>query len=419
MVRRQDGDQLMVLITMLLTAILLLGESSAPVVEPLEVPCGERSHLPNLAMGADGNIYLSWVEPLVGGGDRLRFSLYQPGKGWGAAQTIASGRNWFVNWADFPSMTALADGTLAAHWLARLGEGTYAYGVKLSISRDRGKNWGEAIIPHSDRSPSEHGFVALRPLDEHHFFVAWLDGRAMAADSHGSGEMGLRAATLSADGILSEERLLDDRVCECCPVDALVNSAQEVWVVYRDRSIEEIRDIHRVQVGESTSKSLGPIHEDGWSREGCPVNGPAITSSKTGSAIAWYTEVEERGQVRARSLDKDSSPVLRIDDGNPIGRVDLAALEDGSFVACWLERVGDGAEVRVRRWSGNGDKESSHTIASTDPGRRSGFPRIVASGGNEVLVAWTTLSTGAQGALRIHSAIVRFGEKLKPDPKSS
>ena len=77
MVRRQDGDQLMVLITMLLTAILLLGESSAPVVEPLEVPCGERSHLPNLAMGADGNIYLSWVEPLVGGGDRLRFSLYR------------------------------------------------------------------------------------------------------------------------------------------------------------------------------------------------------------------------------------------------------------------------------------------------------------------------------------------------------
>jgi len=41
-----------------------------------------------------------------------------------------------VNWADFPSFVELADGSWAVHWLEMLGEGHYAYGVQVALSRD-------------------------------------------------------------------------------------------------------------------------------------------------------------------------------------------------------------------------------------------------------------------------------------------
>ena len=37
----------------------------------------------------------------------LRFSRFD-GQAWGPARTVASGGNWFVNWADHPSVTASA-----------------------------------------------------------------------------------------------------------------------------------------------------------------------------------------------------------------------------------------------------------------------------------------------------------------------
>ncbi|MEO6238245.1 MAG: exo-alpha-sialidase, partial [Vicinamibacterales bacterium] len=63
-------------------------------------------------------------------GDRatLRFAEQTTG-GWSAARDVASGSDWFVNWADVPSVVRLDDGTLAAHWLQKSGADTYAYDV--------------------------------------------------------------------------------------------------------------------------------------------------------------------------------------------------------------------------------------------------------------------------------------------------
>jgi Neuraminidase (sialidase) len=70
--------------------------------------------------------------------------------GWAEARTVAQGENWFVNWADFPSVIALRDGSLAAHWLVKSGTGTYAYNVNIARSKDGGKTWSKPIVPHLD-----------------------------------------------------------------------------------------------------------------------------------------------------------------------------------------------------------------------------------------------------------------------------
>src|SRR6185312_6462346 len=83
------------------------------------------------------------------------------GTTWSAARTIRSGRDFFVNWADFPSVKVLDANRLAVHWLQRAGRGSYAYGVRIAQSGDGGRTWSAPIMPHRDSSPQEHGFVAM------------------------------------------------------------------------------------------------------------------------------------------------------------------------------------------------------------------------------------------------------------------
>ncbi|MDE0959786.1 MAG: hypothetical protein OSB09_03315 [Planctomycetota bacterium] len=376
-------------------------------IEPLSLKTAKGSALPNLTNTADGSALLSWVEPAADGkGACLRLSTLGE-SGWGEAVTAAQGSGWFVNWADFPSAAVLPDGTMAVHWLDRISQKTYAYGVKVSISRDQGKTWSDPIIPHRDDSQTEHGFVALRSMGDR-FFLAWLDGRAMA-DGEGK-PMTLRATTISADGTRGIDRLLDHRVCDCCPLDALIDG-EDVYLVYRDRDFLGVRDISWLQVGDKEIHQQGLVREDGWVQEGCPVNGPSIATSGGTQAVAWYTGVDRvldqpapEGAVLVSILEPDIEVekriAVRIDDGRPVGRVDIAGLGDGSYLICWLERQGDGGEVRVRRWKPGSATGSSHLIGSTSPGRRSGYPRIVSVTGGSAVVAWTETEVDGGTAVR-------------------
>ena len=426
---RSPGRLLLVLVAVLSHLLPLHGDEPVPLqtslrIEPLQLNTATGSAMPNLTRTADGSVMISWVEPIPDGeGVRLRLSKLED-DGWADPVTAASGKNWFVNWADFPSAAVLSDGTIAVHWLDRISEETYAYGVKVSISGDQGKSWSEPIVPHRDVSSTEHGFVALRSLGDR-FFLAWLDGRAMAGGA--SKPMSLRSTIIGADGERETDRLLDDRVCDCCPVDAVVQD-DEVTVVYRDRDHLDVRDISWLKIQGGKVSDTGLVHEDLWVQEGCPVNGPSLAVARNRTVVAWYTGVDEilgkpspEGAVLLRTLqgegDAAEAPV-RIDDGRPVGRVDLAALEDGSCVVCWLERKGDGAEVRVRRWRGKEPEGevpsahrlwSSHRIGTTSPGRRSGFPRIIGAGSSSAVVAWT--ETGVEGGTTVRT--VRLPEIYK------
>ena len=108
---------------------LALDEQSLPLV------AAPGSAEPYLASAPDGRVVMSWLEPLDGG-TALRYAVLEDGA-WSAAITVAQGDDWFVNWADFPSLALAPDGTLAAHWLAKVGDDPYAYGVRRQARRAR------------------------------------------------------------------------------------------------------------------------------------------------------------------------------------------------------------------------------------------------------------------------------------------
>ena len=155
--------------------------SSGPIGEIISVPspAGASSGEVNLFATDDGRALLSWIEPRIEKQHSLRFSAWETGR-WSQSQIIAEGDHWFVNWADFPSLISVGGDWFSAHWLAKSGEGAYAYDVNITRSNDGGKNWRQPVIPHDDGTPTEHGFVSLLPWNGTQFLAVWLDGRNFA-----------------------------------------------------------------------------------------------------------------------------------------------------------------------------------------------------------------------------------------------
>ena len=358
-------------------------------VEELSGPAKPGSAEPNLAVSPDGIVYMTWLEP-ADSGHALRIASFD-GARWSQPSTIRKGRDFFVNWADFPSVEVLADDRLAVHWLQRTGSGTYAYGVRVAQSADGGRSWTPPVTPHRDSSQTEHGFVALW-RDGSRVGAAWLDGRKFDKAGHSPvNEMMLASTTLGRDGSRSTETRLDERVCDCCQT-AVALTSNGPLLVYRDRSPEEIRDIAIVRRVRGSWTRPAFVHRDNWRINACPVNGPAIDTRANRVAVAWFTAANDTARVNvAFSADAGArfKPPIRVDDGRPAGRVDVLVLGDGSALVSWIERSGgDTAEVRVRRVRSDGRIGSAVTIATSSAARASGFPRMVASGQNAIF-AWT------------------------------
>jgi hypothetical protein len=378
------------------------GVELGPVRE-LPTPAGAGSGQPNLS-SADGTAYLSWVEPAAAGAHALRFSTRAAGGGWSEPRTVAQGSGWFVNWADFPGVAAVAGGTLAAHWLVKTGPAAYAYEVRLAFSSDRGATWGRPVVPHRDGTATEHGFVSLVPWHDGRLGVVWLDGRNMAAhEGHGGGATALMYAAVGADGGQAPEATVDPRVCDCCQT-AAARTDEGVLVAYRDRSESEVRDIATVRYVEGRWSQPVTLGNDRWQINGCPVNGPAVAAADARVAVAWFSAPAEPGRVQlAFSADSGrtfGAPV-RLDEGRPLGRVDVALLGHDTAVVSWLEQVDGGAEVRIRTVPVDGAPGPPLTVARTSEARSSGFPRLERAGG-EVIVAWRDDAEPA----RVRTAIV-------------
>jgi hypothetical protein len=364
------------------------------VVQELETPAAADSGEAHLTPTGDGRVLLSWIEREGERGHALRYAARGQGQPWSAATTVARGTDWFVNWADFPSLAPLPDGTLYAHWLAKSGPDPYSYDVRVARSVDGGAHWSGAVAPHRDGTRTEHGFASLTPWSSKEMGIVWLDGRNSGGrghDGHGAGQaaMSLMHTTIDRDGLLGAETLLDGRVCDCCQTDAAVTHAGTV-VVYRDRSQKEVRDIAVVRYTGGRWTEPRTLADDGWEIHGCPVNGPVIAAAGSRVAVAWFTAAAEKPIVKtAFSADSGATfgaPVV-VDDGRPLGRVDIVLLDDGSALVSWLEQAEPGARVRVRRIASNARSDEPVTVAESSGARSSGFPRMARLNG-EVVIAW-------------------------------
>jgi hypothetical protein len=383
-------------------------DSGGLAIAKLDLALPSPAAQPNVvADPARNRFVLSWQARDADGCTRLEVATLTREGVLGPIRQVASGCDWFVNWADFPSLAVAENGDWLTFWLEKRGPGTYAYDIRLVRSTDEGRSWSDPITPHRDGTRSEHGFVSMRPIGADRVLVVWLDGRHTVGQhahgppgqtdghghdaAHGESPMSLRSAIVDRRMRPIAEREIDDRVCSCCPTD-LVAGPRGPVVVYRDRSIEEIRDVQHATWTGTRWTAPAVVHPDRWRIAACPVNGPAAAADDGGVVVAWPTFDVDRLAVRVRRIDDARPPTVLEESQAALGRPDLARWPAG-FLASWLGgSSAGGATLWLARLDRTLGVAERHAIAELPPGRGTGMPKLAALDEVAVLV-WTDPGT--------------------------
>jgi hypothetical protein len=359
-------------------------------------PAETGSRFPNLYTEDGETVFMSWLARIDEEYFAFEYTSMVDGN-WNQPALVHVGHDFFANWADFPSIVSLNGEPVAAHWLKKIEGGPYAYDVQISFPEEDTNSWNH-FTPHDDGTPTEHGFVSMIPLDQQSVLAIWLDGRKTEHRAHDEYEnlsqaMMIRSAIVYKDGRVENEQVIDEAVCDCCQTD-LIKVDGGAIAVYRGRTENEIRDIVLVRYDFETAEWSEPVrvHNDGWEIAGCPVNGPRVAASDNRVAVTWYTEADENGNEVLLAVSDDGGQhfeePIQINQGTAMGRVDIDASPDGSFYVSWMEQHNDLAGIYLRKTNGIELLTRPALIGSTDSGRNSGFPRMLAL--NEgIMLAWT------------------------------
>lgn len=375
------------------------------------LPAAAGAAQPDLVLAPDGRLLLSWIKPVDQTRHALQFTTFdRKGRWQWAPKTIAVGASMVVNWADTPHIAATADGTLWVHWLQKTrGEGE-SQDIIVAHSEDDGMTWSAPVRAHDDGKAVEHGFVSFWPAARDRIGLAWLDGRnTTAGGSHaghaghaddaaaGAGMMSLRSATLDKGSRIGDAAEVDAGVCDCCQTDVAM-TARGPLLVYRDRTAEEIRDIHATRLDNDTWRTPQAVHADNWKMPACPVNGPAAAAAGENAVVAWYSAANNQPMLElARSDDAGdtfAAPVV-VDKGEAVqGRTDVAMDAKQAWVA-WLREDAKGQSLWLARYAPDLSRELSRTEVAKlqGRGRGTGFPKLVARDGEAYLV-WTDIVAG-------------------------
>ena len=159
--------------------------------------------------------------------------------------------------------------------------------------------------------------------------------------------------------------------------------------VYRDRSVDEIRDIYITRLIDGHWQTGVAVANDGWEIWGCPVNGPSIAANGDRVAVAWFTAAKEPLVQLALSSDSGEtfSAPIEIVRGETLGRAAIAILDDGAVAVGWLESTEPGVSaVKVKRVNADGSVGPVRIIASS----ASAFsvPQMVRQN-SDLIFAWT------------------------------
>ena len=343
----------------------------------------------------NGSLSLSWISSDDEKKAALNFSQFKEGK-WINPQTIVTGSDWFINWADFPTHAINEDLILTSH-LKKSDSSTYTYDVVLNLQKLNGEKIKEDFILHSDGTKSEHGFVSIVSNNNKGFYVSWLDGRntILKGPEGQHNPMTIRFAEVTNRGEIINEKELDSATCDCCQT-SITGTDNGPVVVYRDRSENEIRDIYITRNINGLWETPVPVHNDGWIINGCPVNGPKVASNLNNLAVSWFTVSNCRPIVNlsfSKSNGEDFESPIKINDLDATGRVDVVFINAKDVLVSYIEGDDNGTFLRIKKVSIDGKVSVPITISEIDGGRNTGVPQLEKFN-DKIVIVWTVFENG-------------------------
>ena len=325
---------------------------SAPVkINPNAMKIGADGEArPKIAIGPEGNIYLTWTEAL-----KKPFAGYI--------------------------------------WFAR--------------SIDGGKSFEKPYIAHTDRTEITHRFDALNVAPNGNITVSWVDKRdliaAKAADKKYDGAAIYYAVSADKGQTFAPEKKLADSSCECCRI-ATINKPDGTVVAMWRHVFEGSERDH--MIAEIPAKNIAPEPHRAtfghWVIDGCPHHGAALASGGEGKDwwgyhMAYFDGNDAKPGLyysRMDGLAWASSPPKKFGDNkNQAGHPTI--LSSGENVWLVWREIKDGKSSILGMFSEVGGRSWNDAITLTTSSQKTDYPILIQDKQQPYLV-WNTQQAGLQ-----------------------
>lgn len=276
---------------------------------PFENDPNKAYSMPLLAKTASGEVMLSWTEK----DDQglvffcLAFSKDQ-GKTFSDKKVIFSGNGIGNSRMMRAKVLSKKNGTLVAIFTNRgesapnaSGRGGRSSNIVFCESKDGGNTWTKPANVDSDpKQGIVRGFFDAIVMSNDEIAVAYLKD---VANSTKHEERDLRLVT-SKNGVFQPERLIDPVVCDCCPINFLIDASGDLNVFYRDNN-DNIRDIARMTSKDNGQTFSKPeiVFNDKWEINGCPHSGAVSTINGKGGLVSWFSGTDNEMGIRVATTE--------------------------------------------------------------------------------------------------------------------
>ncbi len=298
-------------------------------------------------------------------------------------------QNTSIHEEGMPKIAIKGNGTIVAIYETSSPTKTnqWAGFIRYMLSSDKGKTWSQPKYLSKDTSAgTDHSFASITRLSDGEVGASWLDesfdpkipGRPVVfAKTNGANEFG-------------KEILIDSLACECCRTAISSSDNGKVGIVFRNILNGSIRDMSIAvsdNNGNSFSKAVS-FSNDGWVVNGCPHNGPSVSTDNKKMFAAWFTGGNPSGVYYAE-LDENKKIAFKKKICGNARYIQLCVMPGGERMMAFNKTVLEGDSVYGKIVVGKvvdgqffqKDISSAHTHAS--------YPVIQVLGKNNVVVAWS------------------------------
>lgn len=257
-----------------------------------------------------------------------------------------------------PSIAVGGNGDIYVSWTRPLAK-PYTGEIRFSRSLDGGKSFSPPRRVHADPKEAGHRFDALTTTPDGHVLVAWIDKRDPAAALYYAVSDD-RGATFRGD------YKAFDHSCECCRISLVPRKDGSVLAFWRHVFDPNIRDHALGTLGiDGKTTGLRRVTFDDWRIDACPHHGGTLgVDARDRLHAVWYSGAPGHSGVYYGQLGSEGPLGQRRIGGETAEHADLAV--SGEKVAIvWKEFDGEHSQLRASLSADGGASFTDRDVAST------------------------------------------------------
>lgn len=292
-----------------------------------------------------------------------------------------------------PKIALGPQGDIYVSWTQPLAK-PYTGRIRFARSTDGGRHFSAPVTVHHDRAVITHRFGTMAVDAKGRILVAWIDKRDLAA-AKAEGKSYLGAAVYYAwsdnrGASFAVEQKLADHSCECCRIAMAHTPDGGIGIFWRSVYPGDIRD-HTYAEWKNGKITAAPARatDTQWKIAGCPHQGPGLAIADDGTPHGvWFSAAGGKPTIWYGQLDPGHDP-RHLQAMAHAGASHADVIADGQTVWVVWNQVGSDGMALMRRVSHDGGKHFGDADAIAHASGAVASPQLLRDG-RRVYVAWNT-----------------------------